>query len=102
PNPPPRRAPGKQKAQEHVEAGNRALLTGNFSEAVAQMQRALDADPGNLDAMIGLGIASVRVGKPCDGLKYYRRARDTSPNSPKVDRVKSLIKDLEREHPDCK
>jgi hypothetical protein len=100
-------APGKKamqhKAQESVQAGNRALLLGKFDEAERAMRSALEQDPGSTEALRALGIILARQGKPCEALRSYRRYLDTSaPGPTEIDRIKGIMRDLQTKNPSCK
>ena len=57
-----------------------ALSAGDVLTAQTNFERALVADPANVDAMVGLGKAHEAVGRTGKGLRYYRLALDMEPN----------------------
>lgn len=58
-----------------------ALTAENAAEAQVLFERALVANPANLDAMIGLGKTHEVQGRVGRGLKYYRQALSIDPNA---------------------
>lgn len=57
-----------------------ALMSGETDEARLMFERALVADPANVQALIGLGKAHEETGNTGKGLKYYRHALEIEPN----------------------
>jgi len=57
-----------------------ALNAGDAIAAQADYERALVADPANVNAMIGLGKSHEATGRTGKGLRYYRLALDMEPN----------------------
>jgi len=58
----------------HVCAGTIALGTGQFATSVAEFQRAVDRDPTNDEATLGLARAQARSGAVGEAEQTYRRA----------------------------
>jgi serine/threonine protein kinase/tetratricopeptide (TPR) repeat protein len=58
----------------HVCAGTIALGTGQFAAAVEEFQRAVDRDPTNDEATLGLARAQARSGAVGEAEQTYRRA----------------------------
>ncbi|WP_417449590.1 tetratricopeptide repeat protein [Kordiimonas sp.] len=56
------------------------LTAEKAQEAQALYERALVANPANVDALIGLGRAHEAQGHVGSGLKYYRKALEIEPN----------------------
>ena len=55
--------------------------TGHYREAAAEFQRAIDLEPTNEDAYIGLALAFEHRGAINEAEKAYQRAIDSHPNS---------------------
>ncbi len=58
-----------------------ALVAERVGDAQFLYERALVADPANIDALIGLGKTHEASGKVGRGLKYYRQALAIDPNA---------------------
>ncbi len=69
----------KQLSTTLVMAGNGKLAL-NSKEAIALFERALVANPANVQALSGLGRAYEANGETGKGLKYYRQALAIDPN----------------------
>lgn len=63
-----------------AEAAQMALEKGDLLTAQAHFERALVANPDNVDAMIGLGKAHEAAGRTGKGLRQYRLALEMEPN----------------------
>lgn len=48
--------------------------TGKLTEAAGELNAVLAKDPGNFDALDGMGIVLIRQNKAEDGLRYLKRA----------------------------
>jgi serine/threonine protein kinase/tetratricopeptide (TPR) repeat protein len=64
---------GNAGAAGHVCLGVIESGTGKYEEAVDQFQRAVQLEPSNEDALIGLGGAYERLGKPQDAENSYKK-----------------------------
>lgn len=67
-------------SRELAAAGKVAMKGEKTDEATALFERALVADPSNVQALVGLGMASEAKGKLGKSLKYYRQALEIEPN----------------------
>jgi len=65
-------------ARTHVEAGRDYLKRGLTDEAEREFRLALEAEPGNQEAMAGLGQVSVKRGAYADGVQMLERATRSS------------------------
>ncbi len=72
---------GNAGAAGHVCLGLIHDGTGQYPEAVAELQRALELDSSNEDAYVGLALALEHQGKIDEAEKTYQRAIDSHPNS---------------------
>ena len=59
-------------------------------DAQAIYERALVANPSNVDALVGLGRAHEAQGHTASGLKYYRKALEIEPNDRDALEVQAL------------
>lgn len=64
-----------------VNEATTALDVDNTDQAQILFERALVADPANLEALIGLGKTHEAQGRIGRGLKYYRQALAIDPNA---------------------
>ncbi|HEX7076792.1 MAG TPA: tetratricopeptide repeat protein [Candidatus Eisenbacteria bacterium] len=65
-------------ARGHVEAGNDFMTRGRFDDAEREFRLALEAEPGNLEAVAGLGQVQVRRGEYSDAVPLLERATRVS------------------------
>lgn len=94
PPPPPKAEPVSNKggdAKKALEDCNRAILLGNFEDAVAKGKLALKNDPTLTEAHKLLGVAYARQAKYCDAKFHYKKYIELNPNSATVDRVKGIL-----------
>lgn len=86
---PPRRPPVELKRDEapkptvppDVEQGYRALVAGDLDGARRHYTAAIDADPANLDAELGLATVEARAGNLAVAAAAYRRALELDPQN---------------------
>ena len=71
-------------------AANQALVMYHLTEASRLYRHGVDVDPGNANAIAGVGIVTLRRGDRADALRYERRAQAIDPSS-------GLLHELERE-----
>jgi len=65
-----------------LQNGYQALQTGERGMAVAHYQRALQLDPNNLDALLGLGYLAQQEGRADPAGIYFKRALAIDPRNP--------------------
>jgi tetratricopeptide (TPR) repeat protein len=72
---------GKEEpAEEHFKRGNELSLSGEFEEAVAEYEQALEIEPENVDLMSNLGVAYYNLGQLDKAIDQYSRAIEIAPN----------------------
>ncbi len=64
-----------------VESGYRALLAGDLAKARRHYAAAVEADPANVDAQLGLATAEARLGNVPGAAAAYRRVLDLDPRN---------------------
>jgi tetratricopeptide (TPR) repeat protein len=69
----------RKLAPAHVCLGTLASGTGQYESAVAEFQRALEAEPTSDDAYRGLGFAYEHLGKLAEAERTHRQAIDLRP-----------------------
>jgi Flp pilus assembly protein TadD len=79
-------------------AGDVLLQMGSVNEAIVSYNNALLRDQQYLPALIGLGKADLKSGKPELAMEPLSRAYALSPNDPKVMLLLGVTKDLAGEH----
>jgi tetratricopeptide (TPR) repeat protein len=70
-------APGASP-RRHIDAGNEFLGTGLFDDAEREFRLALEVEPGNLDALAGLGRVEVGRGAYSEAVPLLERATRVS------------------------
>ena len=68
-------------AGEHLEQARALLAAGDSEQALAAVQRALAAEPENLDAMLFIARLVRRGGNPQGAEALYRKILERSPES---------------------
>jgi Flp pilus assembly protein TadD len=72
---------GKEEpAEEYFKRGNELSLSGEFEEAVAEYEQALEIEPENVDLMSNLGVAYYNLGQLDKAIDQYSRAIEIAPN----------------------
>lgn len=71
----------KDTSRELVVQAHVALTSESAEDAQLLFERALVANPANLQALIGLGKSHEAQGRVGRGLKYYRQALSIDPNA---------------------
>jgi tetratricopeptide (TPR) repeat protein len=66
----------------NVEAGYASLQGNQFDTARRDYERALKADPNNVDALLALAAIAQRQGRSADADRYRQRAVDADPRDP--------------------
>ena len=70
----------QQLSAKLVGEATAAMAADRAVDAQALLERALVANPANLEALIALGKAHEAQGRVASGLKYYRKALEIEPN----------------------
>jgi len=74
-----------------------AAWEGRWGEAIEAYERALEASPGDVDALTGLGMAYASTGKPEEALEAYQKASEVTPDDPVLlERVGNTLENLGR------
>ncbi len=68
----------QQEARRDVEAGNDLMKRGQLDEAEHSFRLALEADPGSLEAVAGLGRIAVQRGQYSEAVPLLERATKSS------------------------
>jgi len=74
----------QESAEEHFERGNELSLSGDFEQAIAEYEQALEIEPENVDLMSNLGVAYYNLGQLDKAIDQYSRAIEISPSDPDI------------------
>lgn len=77
-------AAGTLAINPQVESGYTAYVAGDLAKARAEYEEALRADPGNRDALLGLGALDVRAGHYESAEARYLRVLQADPRDPEA------------------
>jgi tetratricopeptide (TPR) repeat protein len=55
-----------------------------YDQAAANLQRALEVDPNNVEALYYMGVVRLAQGRPTEAVTYLERARTAAPRDPAV------------------
>ena len=75
---------GEGKAGFFAQLGNSQLANGDTTGAASNFKKALELDPNNASAMIGMGDIALRQGLFGDAIAHLRRAAKFAPRNAKV------------------
>ncbi len=84
PPPPVETAPPESKASFFASLGTQQLNSGDTSTAAASFKKALELDPRNVAAVIGMGEIALRQGLFGDAIAHLRKAARLAPRSGRV------------------
>jgi tetratricopeptide (TPR) repeat protein len=68
-----------EPAEDHFKRGNELSVSGDFEEAVAEYEQALEIEPENVDILSNLGVAYYNLGQLDKAIEQYSKAIDTAP-----------------------
>lgn len=72
----------KEAAEFNMQLGVSYLRQGDFRQAQAKLEKALEQDPSNASAHSALGLVYERLGDLDGAEKHYRRAANLQPENP--------------------
>jgi tetratricopeptide (TPR) repeat protein len=85
-----------------VTLGRALLALGRLDDAAAELQRVVDAVPGNLAARRALAEACRRQGRTREALEHFTAARALAPHEPDLERITTdLSRALATQAPDA-
>jgi serine/threonine-protein kinase len=67
-------------AEEHFRRGNELIQAGELEKAVDEYKRALEMEPGNVDALTNLGVVYYNLGQLDDAVEQYSKALEVAPD----------------------
>ena len=76
-------------------AGTWAFNRGQLEKAERYFQRALQANPQNVDALYGLGVCHIKAKRTDEALEVLKTLLSTSPEHEKAKQAEDLVKKLE-------
>lgn len=68
--------------EDWINLGNYQMDNGNYSEAIAAYQKALDLDPSNVDVRVDMGTCYRNIGQPDKAIEIYKKALEINPRHP--------------------
>jgi Tfp pilus assembly protein PilF len=72
---------GLAPIDQRIEAGYRALAAGNVTNARREYLAALELDPNNIDALLGIAGAAARDGNAAAAIAAYKKALTLEPGN---------------------
>jgi tetratricopeptide (TPR) repeat protein len=86
----------KAQAQQHFTRAKALYESGNYKEALTELEAARALDPGAKDLSFNLGIVNERLGKLDDALKWFHAYVDMADTTPQERaRAEAIIKRIE-------
>jgi len=74
-------APNPQRAH-YTNLGTAQILLGRYEDAITSFHKALEIDPGHVDATLNLGEAELALGRTQDAEVHFRKALQEIENNP--------------------
>lgn len=72
------------------------MQRGMFTEAIEDLNRALEVDPKNVDSLINMCSCATNLGRKEDFQKYYTTLSQTAPNHPYVQKSEGISQAFSR------
>jgi Tfp pilus assembly protein PilF len=85
------RTKGLSPVDVHVEAGYRALASGDTASAQSEYLAALELDPNNVDALLGAATVAARDGKPAVAAQRYATVLKLEPGNPDATAAMTML-----------
>jgi len=85
----------KKEAKDSVKKANSHYKNKKFSDAIKLFGKAIELDPRNCDAVIGLGISYATLGRGAQAAKYYRKFIKICPRDMRAPRVRETLKQFD-------
>ncbi|HWJ36154.1 MAG TPA: hypothetical protein VNR70_12850 [Steroidobacteraceae bacterium] len=85
------RSEGLSTIDRHVQAGYRALASGDVTIAQTEYLAALELDPNNVDALLGTATAAARDGKPVVASAAYAKVLRLEPGNPDATAAMAML-----------
>jgi Tfp pilus assembly protein PilF len=85
------RTKGLSPVDGHVEAGYRALASGDGANAQSEYLAALELDPNNVDALLGAATVAARDGKPAVAAQRYATVLKLEPGNPDATAAMTML-----------
>ena len=70
----------EEPVSEHLKRGNELSRSGEFEEAVAEYEKALEIEPENIDLLSNIGVAYYNLGQLDKAIDHYSRAIEIAPS----------------------
>jgi Flp pilus assembly protein TadD len=85
------RTEGPSSIDRHVELGYRALAAGNVATAQNEYVAALELDPNNVDAMLGMATVAARDGRSKAAAAAYANVLKLEPGNPDATAAMAML-----------
>jgi Tfp pilus assembly protein PilF len=85
------RTKGQSLIDRHVQAGYRALGSGDVARARQEYLAAVDIDPNNVDALMGAATVAAREGKPAAAAAAYAQVLKLEPGNPNATAAMTML-----------
>jgi Tfp pilus assembly protein PilF len=82
---------GMASVDKHIEAGYRALASGNLATAQREYHEALDLDPNNIDALLGTASTAARAGNATLAAAAYSKVLKVEPGNKDATAALSIL-----------
>lgn len=69
-----------EPTEDHFKRGNELSLSGEFEQAVAEYEQALEIEPENVDMLSNLGVAYYNLGQLDKAIDQYSKAIEIAPD----------------------
>ena len=85
----------KKEAADLVKKANTHYRNKQRNEAIKLFEQAIELDPRNCDAVIGLGISYATLGRGAQAAKFYRKFIKICPRDMRAPRVRETLKQFD-------
>jgi pSer/pThr/pTyr-binding forkhead associated (FHA) protein/tetratricopeptide (TPR) repeat protein len=85
----------KKEAADLVKKANNFYRKKKPNDAIKHFEQAIELDPRNCDAVIGLGISYATLGRGAQAAKYYRKFVKICPRDMRAPRVRETLKQFD-------
>jgi tetratricopeptide (TPR) repeat protein len=78
-----------------IKNGNELVKAGKPREAMVRFEKAIELEPGNCDALVGLGVSFARKGKGESAAKWYRAFLKACPDDKRAGYARQTLRAFE-------
>jgi len=95
PPPDPKAAESKKKAKPHFEKARQAYRNGQYREAVSELEKAIEIDPGGKDLHFNLALVYEKLGEVDLAINAYKRYTELETDPQELEKTIQTIRRLE-------